>query len=205
MMLGEIEHHCVWNLLRCSICLRLPLPIQGFSRCHRPSSPDRADEYFQVPLGFSWIPIGCKELPWPIIHHPDLPQVRLRVFYNSPRDFSDAAWNIFPNWSVGLEICRVVFLDLHALSELLKGLLKGERVIWTWRVVASLPKCHDLICSGCNTLRSEARIASGKHHSMLHQQKLCCSRTKSHFFDGWKRPFLSATNIDSKLLWFHFC
>src|SRR5260221_639840 len=78
----EIEHHFVEELLRFPV--RLHLPIKGCNLCMGPSLPARAANCFKAALGFHWIAIGSKECTWPVSSHPFLPQVRLRMFDDTP-------------------------------------------------------------------------------------------------------------------------
>src|SRR5713226_4634071 len=103
----EIEHHFVEELLRFPV--RLHLPIKGCNLCMGPSLPARADNCFKAALGFHWIAIGSNEgTGGPIYHHPDLPQVRLRMLHDPPSHFTNAVWRISVRRDEWLEIWLVV-------------------------------------------------------------------------------------------------
>src|SRR5258708_32742306 len=90
-----------------------------------PSLPARADNCFKAALGFHWIAIGSNEGTGPIYHHPDLPQVRLRVLHDPSSHFTNPVFVRRGEW---LEIWLVVSLFFWAFRERQQRLFPGVGV-----------------------------------------------------------------------------
>src|SRR5258708_8614552 len=81
-----------------------------------PSLPARADNCFKAALGFHWIAIGSNEGTGPIYHHPDLPQVRLRVLHDPSSHFTNPVFVRRGEWLeiwLGVSLWFLAFLQLQ--------------------------------------------------------------------------------------------
>src|SRR6266700_4888988 len=131
-MIGEIDDHVEGKILGLAIARREQSLRQPQAFCQSTSSPRSMHQCFEPSVSRSRVLVGAEIDTWPIHNHPDLPQVRLRVFDDPTCHLAHAAWWHCLHRRKWLEGVGVIYFGRKAFLDLLQRFFERVGIVRTW-------------------------------------------------------------------------